>query len=261
MKRASGSGCQPSSRPCFTGIRALFAGGPHAGDLSGGRNIALEPLKQSRGRSGVEQYGGQADSHVRVSFHAHLFQGIQPRSLSCAGVYAPEIADRAITARTLLQTLQDRGESSTPAESLVDDPRGLSQQIGLPRQVTFRRVGEGTGKMQDLDSFDDYYKHLVLWSKTRQEPVGTYRLGNAEQIIAARGIRGLDTNTLFHYDSAFFRKIGPALELGRSLIRLEYQKKYAPLMLLWKGLAKLVQALRMALFRRSRRDVGFTAAL
>lgn len=52
--------------------------------------------------------------------------------------------------------------------------------------------------MRDLYSFDDYYKHLVLWNKTRQEPVGAYRLRNAQQIVAKRGIRGLYTNILFH---------------------------------------------------------------
>jgi len=36
------------------------------------------------------------------------------------------------------------------------------------------------------------------------------------------------------------RKIGPALELGRTFIRVEYQKDYAPLMLLWKGIAQYV---------------------
>jgi len=37
-----------------------------------------------------------------------------------------------------------------------------------------------------------------------------------------------------------FEKIGPALELGRSFVRPEYQRQYAPLLLLWKGIARLL---------------------
>jgi putative hemolysin len=38
------------------------------------------------------------------------------------------------------------------------------------------------------------------------------------------------------YDPEFFRYIGPALELGRSFICREYQKRYSSLLLLWKGI-------------------------
>ena len=34
--------------------------------------------------------------------------------------------------------------------------------------------------------------------------------------------------------------MGPALELGRSFVRAEYQKSFAPLLLLWKGIGKYV---------------------
>lgn len=56
--------------------------------------------------------------------------------------------------------------------------------------------------------------------------------------MARHGVKGLYTNTLFHYDARFVHRIGPALELGRSFVRPEYQKKYAPLLLLWKGLGR-----------------------
>jgi putative hemolysin len=34
--------------------------------------------------------------------------------------------------------------------------------------------------------------------------------------------------------------MGPAIELGRSFIRQEYQKSYAPLLLLWKGIGRFI---------------------
>ena len=116
----------------------------------------------------------------------------------------------------------------------------LLLEVGRLREVTFRGVGEGTGKSRDLDSFDGYYGHILLWSKKNKELVGGYRVGNTAEILAARGIAGLYTNTLFRYDECLFKKLGPALELGRSFVRPEYQRQYSPLLLLWKGIAKLV---------------------
>ena len=135
--------------------------------------------------------------------------------------------------------LEDSRELSVYLAGSHQIPNVL-KEIGRLREVTFREVGEGTGHPEDLDQFDSYYQHLVLWSKTNQEVVGAYRVGNSDQITAKYGVKGLYTNTLFHYDPTFFREIGPALELGRSFVRKEYQKKYAPLLALWKGLGKYV---------------------
>lgn len=116
----------------------------------------------------------------------------------------------------------------------------LLQEVGRLREVTFRYVGEGTGKRFDLDAFDEYYWHLFLWNKKKHEIVGAYRAGNTAEILPSRGINGLYTSTLFRYDERLFQKLGPALELGRSFVCPEYQRQYAPLMLLWKGIARLV---------------------
>ena len=116
----------------------------------------------------------------------------------------------------------------------------LLREIGRLRELTFRRAGEGTGKSRDLDSFDDYYSHIFLWHKGKREVVGAYRAGNTSEILAQRGIGGLYTSTLFRYDLQIFQKLGPSLELGRSFVRPEYQRQYAPLLLLWKGIAGLV---------------------
>lgn len=113
-------------------------------------------------------------------------------------------------------------------------------ELGRVRELTFRLASEGTGKARDLDRFDRYYWHLLLWSKSKQELAGAYRAGNTCEILGERGIAGLYTSTLFRYDPRFFDEIGPALELGRSFVRSEYQRQYAPLLLLWKGIARLL---------------------
>jgi putative hemolysin len=116
----------------------------------------------------------------------------------------------------------------------------LLREVGRLREITFRGAGEGTGKSRDLDPFDDYYSHILLWHKAKRELVGAYRAGKTAEILSERGVSGLYTSTLFRYDERIFQKLGPALELGRSFVRPEYQRQYAPLLLLWKGIAQMV---------------------
>ena len=116
----------------------------------------------------------------------------------------------------------------------------LLDELGRLREVTFRAAGEGTGRSADIDHFDDYYWHILLWDKENQELAGAYRAGNTDEIIRAHGIKGLYTNTVFRYDERLFLKIGSALELGRSFVRREYQRQFAPLLFLWKGIARFI---------------------
>lgn len=113
----------------------------------------------------------------------------------------------------------------------------ILREIGRLRELTFRGVGEGTGQAIDLDRFDDYYIHVFVWNKSKSEIVGAYRLGKSDEIVRRLGIKGLYTSTLFRYRKQLLQKIGPALEMGRSFVRPEYQKNFSPLMLLWKGIA------------------------
>lgn len=116
----------------------------------------------------------------------------------------------------------------------------LLREIGRLRELTFRQVGEGTGNALDLDGFDSYYTHLILWHKETSSIVGSYRLVWTQDVLPAKGIRGLYTSTLFRYVPKFFSNLGPSIELGRSFVRPEYQKDYAPLMLLWQAIARCV---------------------
>ncbi len=114
------------------------------------------------------------------------------------------------------------------------------EEIGRLREIAFREVGEGSGKRLDLDSYDDTYLHLFLWDRRRQEVLGAYRLGPTDEILPSRGIAGLYTHTLFEFGEPLIRQITPALELGRSFVRPEYQRHPAALMLLWKGIGRFL---------------------
>jgi putative hemolysin len=116
----------------------------------------------------------------------------------------------------------------------------LLREIGIRREETFRRVGEGTGRPMDIDRFDDTYRHLVLWSHKEREVAGAYRFALTDEIMASQGVDGLYTSTLFNYRPGFPDGLGPALELGRSFVVPAYQRSYQPLLMLWKGLAEYV---------------------
>lgn len=113
-------------------------------------------------------------------------------------------------------------------------------ELGRLREQTFRSVGEGTGKAKDLDQFDPQYWHLVLWRKSSSEIAGAYRLAWTRDILPQQGVAGLYTSTLFRYARPFFDEIGPAVEVGRSFVVPQFQKDFAPLLLLWQGLGRAV---------------------
>jgi len=137
------------------------------------------------------------------------------------------------------QKLVESREFSVFSASSSQIP-ALMMEIGRLREVTFRAAGEGTGRAFDLDTYDSYYDHLFLWSNANQELAGAYRIGRVDEVLATHGVQGLYTSSLFRYDPEFFRRIGPALELGRSFICDGYQKHYSSLLVLWKGIAEYV---------------------
>lgn len=114
-------------------------------------------------------------------------------------------------------------------------------EIGRLREITFREVGEGTGRSVDLDEFDDMYEHLFMWNRKTKQIVGAYRIGRVDKILKKRGLEGLYTWRLFRFKRKFFfNHFDNALEIGRSFIRSEHQKKYSSLLLLWRGIGEFI---------------------
>ncbi|MEM6725561.1 MAG: GNAT family N-acyltransferase [Bacteroidota bacterium] len=110
------------------------------------------------------------------------------------------------------------------------------QEIGRLRELTFRGVGEGTGRGLDLDEFDLYYEQLFIWDRVEKKIVGGYRIGKGDEIFRRFGVEGFYIHSLFEIKKGFFPIMQQAVELGRSYIVPEYQKKRLPLFLLWKGI-------------------------
>ncbi len=112
----------------------------------------------------------------------------------------------------------------------------LLREIGRLREVTFRAVGEGTNKSIDIDEYDLYYDHLILWDRTAKKIAGAYRVGNGAQIMARYGSKGFYISSLFKMNKKMNGMLNQSLELGRSFIVQEYQRHRLSLFLLWKGI-------------------------
>jgi len=178
---------------------------------------------------------------VRASVHE---TAVQPRRTpKGAAALAPPIEADILCSE--VEALPPTAELAAGGEQRVfladaDQIPNLLLELGRLRELTFREVGEGTGRRIDLDRFDQTYRHLFIWHRGRREVVGAYRVGSTEHLKAHERAENLYTSTLFRFNKQLFTAMGPALELGRSFIRPEYQRSFSGLMLLWKGIGRLV---------------------
>ncbi|MFK7959124.1 MAG: lysophospholipid acyltransferase family protein [Phycisphaerales bacterium] len=151
----------------------------------------------------------------------------------------PQVVRDEIDAIPASETLAGHGSLRVIAARPHQIPETI-REIGRLREITFRQIEEGTGTPCDVDRFDAAYVQLILWDDAAGKIVGGYRIGATDEIIPASGLEGLYTRTLFSYRERLIDELGPALELGRSFVVPEYQRTYAPLMLLWKAIGAYV---------------------
>ena len=109
-------------------------------------------------------------------------------------------------------------------------------EIGRLREVTFRQVGEGTNRSIDLDEFDLYYHQMFIWDEESEMIAGAYRIGKGADILHQYGVRGFYIQSLFKIKDNMQGMLNETMELGRSFVVKEYQRKPMPLFLLWKGI-------------------------
>lgn len=116
-----------------------------------------------------------------------------------------------------------------------EDDCPVMREIARLRELTFRSVEEGTGLSLDLDKFDIYYRHIVLWDDFDLEIVGSYRIGEGKSIIENQGVAGLYTQTLFDLSRDFAVYLPESIELGRSFVQPRYWGQHS-LDYLWYGI-------------------------
>lgn len=116
----------------------------------------------------------------------------------------------------------------------------VMREIARLREVSFRAVGEGSGKRRDLDRYDSYYDHIVLWDDKQLALVGAYRLVKTKSLMETRGVESLYTHTLFDYQPAAKPYLEQAAELGRSFVQPNYWGTRS-LGYLWYGIGAYLQ--------------------
>lgn len=109
------------------------------------------------------------------------------------------------------------------------------KEIGRLREIAFRKVGEGANERRDLDKYDKYYKHIILWDENDLEIVGSYRVGECKEVLRHGGINALYNSTLFDFSSKFIDMLPESIELGRSFVQPKYWGSRA-LDYLWYGI-------------------------
>lgn len=219
----------------FYGTSALFK--PAATAL-----LAREALARRRQR--VELYIGRprqapdALGDDRRELHAlrrELYALAQPGRqgpVPLAAAPDPERVQAGIEALPLLGHTLD-GKQVRAGTLALDSP--LLREIGRLRELTFREVGEGTGQALDLDRYDAWYEHIVLWDPPQRRIVGAYRVARCAGLIARRGLAGLYTASLFDYDDEMVPRLAQALELGRSFVVPDYWGSRS-IDYLWQGI-------------------------
>jgi putative hemolysin len=157
-------------------------------------------------------------------------------------IAAPESAD-VMTAEIERLPARARLLASGPYVvycAAADAMPSIMREIGRLREVTFRLAGEGTGRGRDLDRFDRSYQHLFVWHVPSCAIVGAYRLGLTDRLGADSQPRVLYSRSLFRFSGRLLHELGPAIELGRSFVRPEYQRESNALLLLWRGIGAFV---------------------
>lgn len=154
------------------------------------------------------------------------------------------ITERTIThpqdRQALKQELRDAqllGETGDGKKIYLFDYQpdsAVMQEVGRLREVSFRCVGEGTGEKHDLDSYDPYYRHLILWDDEQLEIAGAYRIGEAAKLYGDPD-SPLYSSTLFRYNPSMSLYFEQGIELGRSFIQPRYWGKRS-LDYLWFGI-------------------------
>ncbi|WP_369312116.1 lysophospholipid acyltransferase family protein [Providencia rettgeri] len=186
-------------------------------------------------------YDGHTKAHeLAERFRRHIYllgKGKEGLFTSEAAIALPEDRlelKKAIALCERLGTSPD-GKAIYLYQRNQDIRSPILRELGRLREIAFRAVGEGSGKRRDLDSYDDDYYHLVLWDEDELDIVGAYRFIPTEKQIETKGLAGIYSASLFHYDEGMFPILAQGIELGRSFIQPKYWGKRG-LDYLWLGI-------------------------
>ncbi len=120
-------------------------------------------------------------------------------------------------------------------------PDALSSAIANVRFDAYSG-GAGVASPSDLlDEYDRIYSHLVLWDAKAEQVAGSYRYLIPSRVEGGVDPADLVTSSIFHLHKPFLDILPHSLELGRAAIGDKYQRSYAPLMLMWRGVMDILR--------------------
>ena len=123
---------------------------------------------------------------------------------------------------------------------LASQAPSVMREIARLREKTFRKAGEGTGYPLDSDRYDEWYHQIFAWDSQNQKIAGGYRLGVTEEIIGQKGKPGMYAASEFSLKRGFYSSLGKSIEVGRSFITEEYQRRFSLLGLIWKAIGEFM---------------------
>lgn len=204
-----------------------------------GRPLRLrigEPMQLGQGDPGAQLLAVRRAVYA-LGRSTAIAEGCPAGPEPLAAPVPPAQVAAAIAAATVLGQTAD-GKQILLASCTADSP--LLRELGRLRELTFRQVGEGTGRSRDLDDFDLHYQHIVIWDGTAQRIAGAYRIMRGAQALACRGLAGLYSASLFRYSDDAIPRIAEGLELGRSFVVPDYWGSRS-LDYLWQGIGAYLQ--------------------
>jgi putative hemolysin len=224
------------AKPLSTAMlpREAVAPGKRRIGFSIGALVSADELARRSGGSPAQATKLMRRHVYRVGQHRGLIFGGQ------APLALPEPAEQVAAELVRSEKLADLGDGKQAWLFKGAFDSAVLREIGRLRELTFRKVGEGTGARRDLDAYDPHYEHLVLWDPQALRIVGSYRFGHGGRLIAERGMAGLYTSSLFSYSPALESRLAQGMELGRSFVAPAYWRSRA-LDQLWQGIGLYLQ--------------------
>ena len=175
-------------------------------------------------------------THVLQARGAEKSWRIELRRARVAGAVDPRAMRAEMEHLDADQTLMENGDYLVCAAARWKDPEYSARDRPIARDFVSqgRRGNRAVARSGPVRCA---LSTPVDLERKTDEVVGAYRMQGTD---AVRSKHDLYTSTLFRFRPALLERFHPALELGRSFVRPEYQRSYAALLLLWKGIGRYV---------------------
>ncbi|MGB7285533.1 MAG: lysophospholipid acyltransferase family protein [Salaquimonas sp.] len=159
---------------------------------------------------------------------------------------APAIVEKPITKAALAKELKQYPVLVEHGDLKVFDvTHGLPDKLrNVIAQVRFDAYSGGASVASPLDLIDEYdriYSHLVLWDAKNRKIAGSYRYLIPSRVEGGVDPADLVSSSIFKLHKSFRDILPKSLELGRAAIGEDYQRSYAPLMMMWRGVMDILR--------------------